>query len=227
MNLNNKTAEELTATVTILIEGKTFNLNRQYATGRELKGLGGLSPDSELYLATSEPWHDQLIANDEKVNLARPGLEQFFVKRKLKYSINGVEFETSKQYISQKEIKHQAKIPPSHQVFLAIGGGYEDELLREDCLINLARPGKEKFYSIAPDVCFDIIVEMKPVKWKKEKICFEDLIKLEYGSIEPGVTYTVSYEDGPRQNKEGSLVAGQCALVQDKMIFHVSKCHKS
>lgn len=58
-------------------------------TGQQLKELRGLPLDSELYLDIVEPWKDDAILNDEVVDLARFKLEQFYVKQKLKYSIDG------------------------------------------------------------------------------------------------------------------------------------------
>jgi hypothetical protein len=186
----------------ILIQGKAYESSDEYLTGAELKQLAGLPLSSELFLAISRPWSDELITNEQRVNLARPGIEQFFIKKKLKYSINSIEYETYKQYISVAEIRYQAGISDDENIYLQVEAGYEDELLNESLLIDLARPGKEIFYS--KGVCFDIIVETIPHKWHKKKICYDDLVKIACGNNEKnGILYTIRYEDGPPTKCKG------------------------
>jgi hypothetical protein len=39
--------------------------------------------------------------------------------------------------------------------------------------------------------------------------------------------YTVTYDRGPNQNQEGSMVKGDVVFVKDKMIFNVTATDKS
>lgn len=63
------------------IEGKTFKTTEQYITGEELKKQGNIPLDVELYLAVRKPFEDELIENSTRVNLARPDIEQFSVRK--------------------------------------------------------------------------------------------------------------------------------------------------
>ena len=75
-----------------VIEGKEYETFDQYKTGAELKQLAGIPLDTELFLSISKPYEDELIENEKSVNLARPEIEYFFVKKKLHFTINNVDY---------------------------------------------------------------------------------------------------------------------------------------
>lgn len=74
-----------------------------------------------------------------------------------------------------------------------------------------------------------IIVNGTPKKWDQKKISFREVILLAYGTFNenPTIVYTVAYEDGPKQNPEGSMIKGKEVFVQNKMIFHATATDKS
>lgn len=213
----------------LIIEGKKFEWFEQYITGKQLKELRGLPLDCELFLDVVEPWKDDAILNDEVVDLARSGIEQFYIKQKLKYSIDGKNFETDKQYIKGFQIRNQGNIPVDFQIFLDNKEPYEDDLIVDDEIVDLARPGKEKFYSKEKPFSVELIVNLKPKPWTEKSISFEQVITLAYGSYDsnPGKGYTVTYDRGPHQNLEGSMVQAQSVFVKHKMIFNVKQTDKS
>jgi hypothetical protein len=213
----------------LIIEGKEFNWFEQYITGKQLKELRGLPLDCELFLDIIEPWKDDAILNDEVVDLARNGIEQFYVKQKLKYSINGENFETDKQYIKGSQIRRQGNIPINYEIYLDNKQPWEDDLIKDDEIVDLARSGKEKFYSKEKCFSVEIIVNLDPKPWNEEKITFEQVIGLAYGNYDadPRKGYTVTYDRGPIQNLEGSMVAKELVFVKHKMIFNVKQTHTS
>jgi len=129
------------------IEGKTFTTTEQYITGRELKAQGGIPQDAELYLAIQKPFDDELIENDNRVNLARPDIEQFFVKKKLRFFIDDVEYTSYKQWISGEELRLKGNVSIEYDLYLKVEDGWEDNFIELHELIDLAMPGKEKFYT--------------------------------------------------------------------------------
>ena len=58
---------------------------------------------------------------------------------------------------------------------------------------------------------------------------FDEIVKLAFPTPPPGtnILYTVSYEDGPRINPQGSLKEGQSVKVKNGMIFNVTATDKS
>lgn len=129
------------------IEGKTFTTTEQYITGHELKIQGGIPLDAELYLAIQKPFKDELIDNDTRVNLARPDIEQFFVKKSLKFFIDEIQYTSYKQWISGDELRVKGNVSPDYDLYLKVDEGWEDNLIDLKELIDLAMPGKERFYT--------------------------------------------------------------------------------
>ncbi|HEY8659011.1 MAG TPA: multiubiquitin domain-containing protein [Hanamia sp.] len=213
----------------ITIEDKLYGWDRQYITGKEVKLLGGLPADSELFLTVSEPWKDEPIENEEEVDLARPGIEGFYVKKKLEFIINGKSFETDRQYILESEIRRLGYISEDFDIFLSIHGPYEDELIKENERVDLARPGVEHFYSKEKPVEFIIIVNTRDKDWKEKTISFEQVVVLAYGSYDPNPNkgYTVTYCRGHEPKPEGTMIKGSVVRVKNKMVFDVSATDKS
>lgn len=208
------------------IEGKEFTSFEQYKTGKEIKVIGSLPHDAELYLRIVDPWKDEPVNDDDKIDLARPGIEQFFIKKKLIYFINGVEFASNKQFIKGSYIRHQGNISVEEEIYLKVPNGWEDELIEDDEWVDLARPGKEHFESRKFEVC--IIVNLKEKKWFAKKISYVEVVKLAYPDYDPDKkSYTVKYTNGPKQNPEGSMSDGDIIYVKNKMKFHVSATNKS
>ena len=213
----------------IVIEGKPFLWPEEYITGAEVKGLARLPMDSELFLSVEPPFKDELVANGDKVNVARMELEHFYIKKKLDYSINGQPFESFSQFISGKQLRRQGGIAPDDQVFLFIPGPWQDELIKDDEFVNLAREGRERFYSIHQLKEFIIIVRGREQVWKEKTISYSQVVELAFGKLayNPDKVYTVSYKHGPHENPEGTMVDGDDVFVKNKMIFNVTETDKS
>lgn len=133
------------------VEDKAYTSEKQYLTGTEIKRIAGLPLDAELFLTISAPWKDDPIADDEEVDLARPGIEGFYIKKKLKFTLDCKEYETDRQYITGAELRRLGKVPAGFEIYLSIVGPYDDELIRDSDRVNLARPGIENFYSCKPN----------------------------------------------------------------------------
>lgn len=73
-----------------------------------------------------------------------------------------------------------------------------------------------------------IIVNTRAHEWDKERITFEEVVKIAYPTP-PGqdTVYTVSYTNGPKENSSGTLVKGESVKVKDGMIFSVTATNKS
>jgi len=211
------------------IEGKEFEWHLQFITGAEIKKLAGLSPEVDLYLTVEDPWDDEPVGDDTKVDLGRPEIEHFLVKKKQNFTINKKPFDWDKQYITGKQIRKLGLIDPDDEIFLEIMEPQKDELITDETKVDLARPGVEHFFSKEAAVEVAIIVNGSPKKWEKKKITFVEVIILAYSNYidKPTMVYTVAYEDGPKQNPEGSMTKGTVVFVRNKMIFHATATDKS
>ena len=167
-------------TLSLLIEGKKYQWKQQFITGLEIKQLANLPTDCIIYLNIPEPWKDELVENDTKVDLARPEIEHFYILHKLKYTIDGQQYESSSQYIRGKQIRHQGQIASDKDIFLAIRGPWEDELITDDAFVDLARPGIEHFFSKDRKHSFTIIINREDKVWEALKIEYKDVIALAF-----------------------------------------------
>jgi hypothetical protein len=149
--LNTHQQDTRTRILTFMVEDKPFTTDQQYLTGAQIKKIAGLPKEAELFMTISAPWKDDPIADNEEVDLARPGIEGFYIKKKLKFIIEGKDYETDRQYITGAEIRRLGNIPAGYQIFLSIKGPYEDELIEDTTRVNLARPGIENFYGCKPN----------------------------------------------------------------------------
>ena len=175
MSLENKGSNDLKQ-LELVIEGKGFKWPEQYITGAQIKKLGTIDADADLYLSISKPWVDELIENDRRVNLALPEVEQFFVKNALRYTINGIEFKSNKQFINGKQLRVQGNIPDGDVLYLLAEQHWEDNEIEDKEWVDLARPGKEDFVSRSPVYC--IVINTREFNWNKRTITYEEVVRL-------------------------------------------------
>jgi hypothetical protein len=136
----------------LIIDGKHYEWHQQYISGAEIKGLGHIPDGSKIYLAIKEPGECELISNEDKVDLARPGVEHFFSRNhEWKLIIDNKDFEWNKQFIYGSDVRRLRSIPTEYQIFLVIKGPWEDEPINDGDKVDLARPGIEHFYSCKPN----------------------------------------------------------------------------
>ena len=135
----------------LIIDNKEYEQNSQFITGAQIRELELIPAEVEIYLHIKEPWKDELIKDTDRVDLARPGIEFFYHKKKLRFTIDGNPFEWKEQYITGAEIRQLGQIKPDFEIFLEIHGPWHDELVKDSDRIDLARPGAENFYGCKPN----------------------------------------------------------------------------
>ncbi len=146
----------------------------------------------------------------------------------LHLTINGDRHEWSQQYITGAEIRKLGKIPNEDDIFLKIKDPWKDELISDTTEVDLARPGLEHFFSKLK-FPITIIVNARAKEWEDEKISYEQVVRLAFDNyVENEATaFTVTYDRGPRQNQEGTMVKGDHVFVKNKMNFIVSLTNRS
>jgi hypothetical protein len=228
----NKGADLSTAnrTLQLTIEGRPYDWKRQSITGRELKLLANLPKESEIFLTISAPWKDEAIEDAEEVDLGRPGIEGFYMKKKLTFVLNGQQFETDRQYILGSQIRKLGKLSQDNEIFLSIEGPYEDELVKDGDRINLARQGIENFYSVEKPFEIIISVNGRDKIWKEKSISYDQVVMIaREGKPSNGAekAYLVTYFDGPNQNPKGEMAKGISVFVTNNMMFNAAPTDKS
>jgi Multiubiquitin len=150
-------------------------------------------------------------------------------KKILHLTINGKEYEWHEEYITGAEIRKLGNIPAEDEIFLAIKKPWEDEPIPDDKQVNLARPEIEHFYSKDRDFKITLIVNGRSKPWTEKTITFEEVVVLAFVTYDPNpdMVYTVTYDKGPHENPEGTMVRGERVYVKNKMIFNVTATGKS
>ena len=150
-----------------------------------------------------------------------------YQKHVLRFTINRKEYEWTQQYITGAEVRTLGNIPPEDEIFLAIKRPWEDEKIDNDSKVDLARPEIEHFFSKNKTIV--LIVNGREKPWNKEKINYEEVVILAFGTFDnnPNVVYTVTYDRGPHENKEGTMVKGSEVLTKNKMVFNVTATNRS
>lgn len=150
-------------------------------------------------------------------------------KKVLQITINGKHYVWHQEYITGAEIKELGNIPSEDEIFLSIKKPWEDEQIPDDKQVNLARPEIEHFYSKDREFKVLLIVNGRPKAWTEKTIRFEQVVALAFGTydVNPDKVYTVTYDKGPHENPEGTMVKGDTVHVKDKMIFNATATDKS
>lgn len=213
----------------LTVNTKSYDWSEQYITAEQVREIGKIDADSRLYLRVEDPWLDELISPGTKVNLARPGIEEFYSTEKLVFTVNGKSFQWADQFITGKQIREIAGVDADDLIYLDNEKPYKDNLIEDNEEVDLARPTIEHFYTVEANFQVTIIVNGQQKTWDKPKISYEEVVTLAYGACgdSPTMVYTVAYEDGPKQNPEGSMIRGAVVFVKNKMIFHATATDKS
>jgi Multiubiquitin len=120
-------------------------------------------------------------------------------------------------------------VQPGYDLFREVKGDKEDPIVENDAEPLHVRED-EHFHS-GPEQPrkYTIIVNGQQKVVTTKKVTFDQIVKLAFPNPPAGanILYTVSYEDGPRKNPQGSLKEGQSVFVKNGMIFNVTATDKS
>lgn len=120
-------------------------------------------------------------------------------------------------------------VQPGFELFREVKGDKEDPVVpNEPEPIHLRED--EHFHSgPAQPREFTIIVNGQKKVIATRIVTFDEIVKLAFPTPPTGanILYTISYEDGPRANPQGSLTEGGKVKVKDWMIFNVTATDKS
>ncbi|HEY4785390.1 MAG TPA: multiubiquitin domain-containing protein [Bacteroidales bacterium] len=112
-------------TLRLTINGKMYDWPHQYITGAELRNLGNVPKEHDIYLAIKKPWEDEKIEDHDKVDLARPEIEHFFSKGQgIKVIICTAQGDWETEFLKTVKIAEVIEAVKSHFGF-AQNGKYE------------------------------------------------------------------------------------------------------
>ena len=132
------------------------DLSDPVPTGRQILQAAGSRPADEysVYaILTSGEFEDLRL--DETYDLRGRGAERFVIfqtDRAFKFTIDDRQLEWGKPSISGRVLKALAGVPPeTYDVYLEVRGGGQDILIRDGDLIDLGKPGIERFITLIRD----------------------------------------------------------------------------
>lgn len=139
-------------TLELIINAVKHEWPTQYITGAEVRKLGNIPTEDQILLDIERPWEDEIITDDTKTDLARPGIEQFFskkhdVERLVSIYINDKEKKISRGKHTVGEIKEKGGVPSNHELEELIDGKLTP--LADDAIVLIK--GCEKFFSHVRD----------------------------------------------------------------------------
>ncbi|KGC09991.1 multiubiquitin family protein [Burkholderia gladioli] len=133
-----------------------IDLSDPVPTGRQILQASGARPADEysVYaILTSGDFEDLRL--DETYDLRGRGAERFVIfqtDRAFKFTIDDRQLEWGKPSISGCVLKALAGVPPeTYDVYLEVRGGGQDILIRDGDLIDLGKPGIERFITLIRD----------------------------------------------------------------------------
>lgn len=139
-----------------LLQEQAVELPDPIPTGRQILQASGLRPADEHSVYAILPSGEfEDLRLDETYDLRKRGAERFVAfrtDRAFKFSIDDKQFEWGKPNISGKVLKALAGVSPeTYDVYLEVRGGGQDILVRDADLIDLSKPGIERFITLIRD----------------------------------------------------------------------------
>lgn len=201
--------------------------------GRQILSAAGLNPNGDFSLVAildSGAFED--VRLDEPFDLRDRGAERFVAfatDRSYKFTVNGSQAEWGKAAIPARVLYDLARPNSTEAVFLEVQGG-EDRQIDPDEVVDLTKPGVEKFI-IAPKrkVVIEIIVNGHEVQVEDPHQTFEQLVVIAYPgeAPSPDIKYSITYRKVASMPHSGELAAGGLILVKTGSIINVGRTIQS
>jgi len=120
-------------------------------------------------------------------------------------------------------------VQPGYDLFREVRGDKEDAVVEDDAEPIHLREDEHFHSGPAQPRRFTIIVNGQQKVVTTRAVTFDEIVKLAFPTPPAGsnILYTVSYEDGPCVNPQGSMKDGQTVKVKNGMIFNVTATDKS
>ncbi len=115
------------------------------------------------------------------------------------------------------------------ELFREVHGNREDKPIENDA--DVIRLHEDDHFHSGPAQVHQlaIIVNGQQKHVKAKSLTFEQLVALAFNPVPtgPNILFTITYECGPRQNPEGTLMPGGTVKIKEGMIFNVTATDKS
>lgn len=218
---------------TFKVNKMKFETNESKITGKQILTIANLTPveDFELLYKINEKGFTP-IQLDEEVDLRTAGIEGLIARpyKGISIKVDNNQFEVYECIMTPIEIMTVAGLDSDRYFLTELRAGGVEVTYKDDVEHKIAVSNKSSFISCELDLVIEcVIVNAKVKPWVKDKISFDEVVLLEYGSISTNqnVIYTVNYVKGAPSKPTGTMVKGEVISVKNKMIFNVTQTNKS
>lgn len=201
--------------------------------GRQILEAAGLKAEAGYSLFGILPSGDfEDVRLDEPFDLRQKGAERFvafLTDRTFKLTLDNAHIEWGKPVMIGAVLYGLAKLDNEEAVFLEIRGG-KDRLIDPEELIDLTKPGIERFITAPKAVAtFVIIVNSRPKTVPDRKVTFEQIVQLAFpGNHAANVIFSMTYRHAASKPYAGEL--GKVGVVEVKpegTVFNVTRTVQS
>lgn len=138
------------------LQERHLDLSDPMPTGRQILQAAGFRPDEDFSVYAILPTGEfEDLRLDETYDLRGRGAERsiiFQTDRAFKFTIDDRQLEWGKPTISGRVLKTLAGVPAdTYDVYLEVRGSGQDVLIRDADLIDLGKPGIERFITLIRD----------------------------------------------------------------------------
>ncbi|SRR5260370_42019296 len=121
------------------------------------------------------------------------------------------------------------KVSPGLDLYREVGGDREDPAIPNDRTPVHLKTDEHFHGGGAHKKEFTIVVNGKKKIVTKSELSFDDLVAQAFNPVPtgPNVLFTITYEGGPRENSEGTLMKGHSVKIRSGMIFNVKHTDRS
>ncbi len=218
---------------TFRVNKKKFETNESKITGKQILTIANLTPveDFELLYKINEKGFTP-IQLDEEVDLKTAGIEGLRARpyKGIIIKVDDIEIEVNECIMTPNEIMSVAGLDSDRYSLSELRAGGIEVTYKDDVEHKIAITKKSCFVSCKLDLVIDcVIVNAKVKPWVNDKISFDEVVVLHYGSIStnPRVIYTIEYVNGVPNKPNGTMVKGEVISVKNKMIFNVGQTNQS
>lgn len=213
------------------LQFETKTVNDPVVTGSQVLAVAGASPASEfLVFQVLQSGALEVVRPEQIVDLRHPGAEKFVLfrsDRTFRIFVDEQALDWGGSHISGATIKQLAGVQAAHtDLWLDKVGGH-DRLIADHELVDLAKPGAERFVTRAIRIAIKVNSRDREVDHRV--LTYWELVKLAFAQAVPSdqIIYSIDYACGPHQNPSGSMVEGQTVIVKEGMKFYVTPTDKS
>jgi len=201
--------------------------------GRQILAAAGCDPHDDFSLFAILPSGDfEDIRLDEPFDLRAHGAERFVAfetDRDYKLTLDDRQLEWGKPAIAGAALYALSGVSESEAIFLEVRGG-EDQLVEPEDLIDLNKPGIERFITAPrPSKIYEIIVNSRCREIEDPHVTFEQIVQLAFpGSHDANVVFSMTFRHAESKPHAGELAPSGSVDVKKKgTVFNVTRTVQS